>query len=63
VTYQGEKISESEAVSIPVAYDYKNQAWLHYGHYLLCGHSEDFPCKCYGKIHAGSLVASDADLA
>jgi len=61
--YLDQYISVSEAMNIPIAYDYENQAWVKYGLYVECGHSVDFPCKCYGRIHSGELVAANADLA
>lgn len=41
-------------------YDYTNQAWVENGWYVACGHPSGMVCKCFGKLHAGEPVRTDA---
>ena len=48
-------------------YDYQNQAWVVSGRYVSCGHvsvpgTGEFKCDCYGRLHAGEPIASNADI-
>ncbi len=48
----------TEAKITYLLYDYENQAWVKDGKYIRCGHSPDFDCQCFGKIHEGETPKS-----
>ena len=41
-------------------FDYTNQAWIVNGRYVRCGHVDAMNCGCFGKLHEGEPVRSDA---
>lgn len=43
-------------------YDYRNQAWVVDGRYVACSHPASMKCDCYGTMHAGELLAANADV-
>lgn len=44
-------------------YDYTNQAWVVNGRYYPCGHAgTEWPCECFGRLHAGEAVRPDAEV-
>lgn len=43
-------------------YDYRNQAWVVDGRYVACSHPASMKCNCYGTVHAGELLAANADV-
>lgn len=42
-----------------ILFDYKNQAWTKGGVYLNCGHPDDMPCGCFGRINQGEKVPAE----
>ena len=43
----------SEDGRLMYGFDYDNQAWVHNGKYVRCGHPDSMNCGCYGKEHEG----------
>lgn len=41
-------------------FDYDHQAWVRNGRYIRCGHSAEYNCQCYGRLHAGERAPDSA---
>lgn len=58
-------IGESTQRESVYQYDYTNQAWVRDGVYVACSHVLEAGyalelCQCFGRIHAGEMVLSEA---
>lgn len=59
VTLQQIALADSHEIQIDecgFGFDYQNQAWIQDGRYLRCGHPEDMPCQCYGRLYEGEIL-------